>query len=299
MAVFPLSSYPDSEVRAYGTENPALFEVVHLSIITISSSEKEAGQLLGSVEAGTSSFEDAARANSKDSYAEKSGDMGIRMAYELATEIPDAGERQGIIGLARGAYSPVVKTPQGWAFFRAEEAPHPADLSDPAALEKVRAYIMSFERGRAEDWLLKEADVFSNAVRAGGFEAACLNLGVTARSFGPLTVNYGDAPFFAPLSSFGITELGSAGTNESFWRTAFTTPLGNPSAPLILGDNAAVLFPKEEIPADETDMENIKNYYSYYMGSSAEQGIRFYFLTNPKLEDKFMETFIRYFWSAD
>jgi hypothetical protein len=299
LAAFPLSSYPDSELLSYGTENSDFFRVTHLSVITISSSEREAGQLLRSIKEGTTTFEEAAKANSKDSYAEKSGDMGIKMAYELATEIPGVGEREAVIGLARGDYSPVVKTPGGWSFFRAEETPHPANLQDPAVLEKVRSYVISFERGRAEDWLLNEANDFINEVKAGDFKAACLDREITPKSFGPLAVNYGDAPFFTSLSSFGAAELGSAGNNENFWRTAFTTPLGSPSSPLILGDNAVVLFPREEIPADETNMDDIKNYYSSYMSGSAERALRSYFLTNPKLEDKFIEAFIKYFLPAN
>jgi parvulin-like peptidyl-prolyl isomerase len=298
LALFPLASYPDSEVAAYGREKPALFEVVHLSSITVSS-EKEAGQLLRSIGEGAAGFEETARGNSKDSYAEKSGDMGIKMAHELATDIPGAEERAAVIGLARGALSPVVKTPRGWSFFRAEEAPRAADLSDPAVLEKIRSYLMSFERGRIEDWVLGEANSFIAGIGERDFQTACAEGGIVFRNFGPLAVNYGDAPFFASLSSFGVTELESAGTNENFWRTAFTAPLGSPAAPLILGDNGAVIFPREEIPVDETVMENIKNYYPFYMGSSAEQGIRSHFLTSPKLEDKFMATFIRYFWPSN
>jgi hypothetical protein len=301
MAVFPLGSYPDGEVLAYGTENPDLFRTTRLSVITVGSGEREARQILGSIEAGTLTFEDAARANSKDGYAERGGDMGIKMAYELATEIPDPGERETVVGLAGGAYSPIVKTPGGWSFFRAEETPRPANFSDPPVLEKVRSYIFSFERGRVEDWLLGEAGSFIEEVRAGGFDTACLDRHITPKSFGPLAVNYGDAPFFAPLSSFGVAELGSArepgyaGTNEIFWRAAFTTPPHSPSSPLILGDNAVVLFPEEEVPADETDTEDIKNYYSVSMSRLTEQALRFYFLTNPMLEDGFNRAFSRYF----
>ncbi|MDR1058946.1 MAG: SurA N-terminal domain-containing protein [Treponema sp.] len=304
MAAFPLSSYPDGEVLAYGEENPDLFRTARLSVITVGSGEREARQILGSIEDGTLTFEDAAKANSRDGYAERGGDMGIKMAYELATEIPDPGERETVVGLAGGAYSPIVKTPGGWSFFRAEEAPRPANFSDPAVLEKVRSYIISFERGRAEDWLLGEANRFIEEVRAAGFEAACLDRHIPIKSFGPLAVNYGDAPFFAPLSSFGVAELGSAreagyaGTNEIFWRTAFTTPSHSPSSPLILGDNAVVLFPGEEVPADETDMEDIKNYYSVSMSRFTEEALRFYFLTNPKLEDGFNGAFRRYFLPA-
>jgi hypothetical protein len=138
MAAFPLSSYPDTEVAAYTAANPQLFKVTHLSKITISSSEREAQQILGSVKDGTLTFEEAAQNHSQDYYADRGGDMGVKMVYELVSEAPDAQDRDAIAALAAGEFSSIVKVPAGWAFFRAEAAPYPADTSDSSLRDKIR-----------------------------------------------------------------------------------------------------------------------------------------------------------------
>ncbi|MDR2110540.1 MAG: SurA N-terminal domain-containing protein, partial [Spirochaetaceae bacterium] len=102
MVSFPLDSYPDGEVVAYAAAEPSLFRTRHLSRITVTSSEREARQVLDSVKNGTQTFEEAARTQSQDSYAERGGDMGTQLAYELVNEVPDSAERESVIATAAG-----------------------------------------------------------------------------------------------------------------------------------------------------------------------------------------------------
>jgi hypothetical protein len=294
LALFPLSAYPDSEVSAYAEEHAELFQVVHHSVITLTASEKEAKQVWESVRNGTAVFEEAAGASSKDSYADRGGDMGVRMAWELETEVPDAAERREVLALAKGELSRVVKVPAGWAFFRAEEDARPADMGEAGNVEKARAYLTEFERGRMEDWLIRQADGLIARAKAAGFDAACADYAVSRKSFGPLPLNYGGAPLFTSLAASGVSELAEASTNEYFWRACFAGPVGSPAAPVVLGNNVAVVFPKEESPAEENTVNNIEAYYTYWTENLTQQDIRGYFLDNPKLEDKFMEAFLKY-----
>jgi hypothetical protein len=292
MAAFPLSSYPDTEIIAHVKDNPALFMTTHLSKITISSGEREAQQVLTSVQEGTLSFEDAARTHSQDFYAEKGGDMGLKMVYELISEVPDTAEREAVAALRGGEYSSVIKVPSGWAFFRAEAAPYPADTGDSSQLEKIRYYLMYSERGRVEDWVIRQAEEFSALVRETDFDSAIQAKGLTKRNFGPLALNYGGNELFPTLSSFSVTELLYADSNELFWRTAFSTPLRTPSTPFVILDNILVLYPVEENPAEETSKENIESAYSsYWLSYNAERNLRSFFLGSANLQDRFSETF--------
>jgi hypothetical protein len=305
MVAFPLNSYPDAEVTAYAAANPDLFRVTHLSKITINSSEREAQQVLASIQDGTITFEDAARTHSQDSYAEKGGDMGLKLAYELSSEIPDTQERTAVIALAKGAYSSIVKVPSGWAFFRVEEDPYPVNTEDQALFEKIRAYISDFERGRMEDWLINQAREFIAAVNESGFDLeanrspfdiAAAAKGLTKQSFGPLPLNYGETDLFTTLSSLSVPELASAGSNENFWRTAFFTALNTSSEPLVIGNNVVVLYPREETGKEDSEIENIKTMYtSYWLSYNTDQSMRSYFLSSDKLEDRFMAVFLQYF----
>lgn len=300
MTAFSIDDYPDSEITAYAGENADLFRVTHFSKITVNSSEREARQILDSIKAGTTTFEDAAKTHSQDSYAEKGGDMGIKLAYELTVEAPAAEDRETLLALGKGEYSDLIKLDSGWAFFRVEDIPYPADTGDSATLEKVRSYIREFERGRMEDWTIARAEEFIAQAAESGFDGAVIERSLEKRSFGPVPVNYGEVDLFTTLGSFSVGEISGASSDENFWRTAFSTPLDTLSSPLVLGNNVLVLFPREESGADESASRNIESLLSsYWLSSNAEQTIRSFFLNNEKLEDRFFETFLRYFWPQE
>ncbi|MDR3148384.1 MAG: SurA N-terminal domain-containing protein [Treponema sp.] len=308
MVSFSLDSYPDEEIVAYVESEPDLFRTVHLSRITITSSEREARQVLDSVVNGTQTFEEAARTQSQDSYAERGGDMGLQMAYELAREVPDSAERESVIATALGAYSPLVKAPSGWAFFRADEEARPADTDDPANLSKIRSYMRNFERGRMEDWLFAQARLLIDATKEDGFDVAVEAGGAQKRNFGPLPLNYGGVAItdssqgtnlFPTLSAESISELIPAESNENFWRAAFFTPLETPSEPLVVGDNVLVLYPREEIMRDEADTEGIITFYSTWVSSGAETSLRSHFMNSDKLVDNFFATYLQYLLPAN
>ncbi|MCL2831876.1 MAG: SurA N-terminal domain-containing protein [Treponema sp.] len=295
MVAFPISSYPDSEIASWVTANPSLFRITHFSKISVAS-EREARQILASVKAGSETFEDAAKNKSVDSYAENSGDMGSKMVFELLTEIPDEQIREQIISLPKGEISDVVKiSDSSWAFFRAEETARPADTNDAVIMDRIRNYTMTYERGRAEDWLIGKANEFMASVVSNDFDSAVTQWALTKQTFGPLPLNYGDVSFFTSVSSSQVPELNGAGSNDTFWKACFNTPLKLPSNPIVLGDNVIVIYPTEEITADEQETSFIRMYYSYWLNQADDQDIRSYFLSNGKLSDKFWDTFSRLF----
>ncbi|MDR2185005.1 MAG: peptidylprolyl isomerase [Treponema sp.] len=306
MAAFPLSAYPDSEVILYVQNNPDLFKVVHFSMITIKSSEREARQILASIQNGTTTFEDAARTQSQDNYADSGGDTGVKLAYEMVKEIPDTQERETVLSLQRGGYSGIVKVPDGWGFFRCEETPYPADTGDTNTLEKIRSYYMEHERGRVEDWLISRAEEFAADAKEAGFDTALANSGLEKRSFGPLPINYGGNTFFSggynynlftPLNSFSVEELTNADTSEIFWRTAFSTPLNTPSTPVVVNNYIMVFYPREEIIPDSDKTSSVENFYTYWLSYFTGIHLRSFFSNTGKLDDQFISVFFRQLWS--
>ena len=297
-AIFPLSSYPDSEVIAFAEENQEPFRITRLSRITVNS-EWEARQLLDMVRNGVSTFEEVARNNSVDLFAERGGDMGMRMAYELIPEIWDVPARESVINLASGELSDVVNVSlgwagMGWAFFRAEEAAQPADTGDPLQLDRVRNHIMTNMVGRVEDWVIAEAENFSAQVRERGFEEVATEGNIMRRNFGPIPINFGNSTLFSMVSAAGVPEIQHAGNDPFFWRAAFSTPLLTPSNPVVLGDNILVLFPLEESYADEFDRGLIESYYPFRVRDYISMVYRNYFLMdNARLDDRFEQAFWR------
>jgi hypothetical protein len=297
-AAFNLRDYPDTELRTYAAQNSPLFTTLHLSRITVTAGEREARQILASVREGSSSFEDAARNQSQDSYADRGGDMGTQMAYELSALITNEAERSQVLSLSRGEISDLISLGESWAFFRAEEDPVPLDLNNSAQGEQVRSYLLLFERGRMVDYFIRRAEELRARAAAGGeggFDEALREAGLEKFSFGPLAVNYGNLEFFPVLRSvegFSDTILANFAVTESFWETAFHTPPGTVSEPLELGDQVLVLLPREaEEPGDEDESTRLS--FQYY-SQSATRNIDSFFIQSPKLKNQFWETYSRY-----
>jgi parvulin-like peptidyl-prolyl isomerase len=299
MVSFSLDAYPESEIIAFASSNTALFQTVHLSKITVKASESEARQVLESVQNGAATFEEAAKNHSVDSStSEKGGDMGVKMAFELTSEIPGAAEREAVIALAKGGFSSIIKTDAGWTFFRAEEEPRPADVADTAVVQKIKAYIMDFERGRVEDWFIKQAEAFAADSQTRGFDEVVSERELEKKQFGPVPLNYGGNQLLPPLDS-SITELSGAVSNENFWQTAFSTPLNTVSKPIAVGANVLVLHPVEENPADETNAGYIESAYSsYWLSYIMGQKVNSHFITSDKLKDDFLTVYFKYFSST-
>ncbi|MDR0443192.1 MAG: SurA N-terminal domain-containing protein [Treponema sp.] len=296
MASFQLDDYPASEYMAYAQENPDLFKSIHLSRISVNSGEREARQILNSIKDGTTTFEDAARSQSQDPYSERGGDMGIRYLYELEWEITEPAAREKIISFGRGEMSDVMQIGSMWAFFRVEDELKAANLEDATVIERIRFYMKSNVKGRMEDWAIAAAMDFIADVKSSNFDAALDKIKKTKSSFGPIPVNYGDVDLFSTLASFSIPELANSSTNDYFWKIAFSTQLNTPSEPFVQGDNVLVFLPVEVTETEEVDIEGIASVYSsYWANSIAERSLQTYFLGSEKTEDRFYQTYDRYF----
>ncbi|MDR2597381.1 MAG: SurA N-terminal domain-containing protein [Treponema sp.] len=294
-------NYPESEYQSYAREKTDLFRTIHLSMLSVNSSEREAKKILDSIKKGTITFEDAARAQSQDNYASKGGDTGSRYYYEIENEITVTAVREAVINLRKGELSDCFKVGDNWVIFRIEDEIKPADFNDYSVMDRVRSYLKSFDRGRMEDWAVAKTKEFITDAQNSGFDTAALQWSLNKFSFGPLPLNYAGVDLFTSLESFsdsGIPqqELQSLSRNENFWKIAFSAKLNTPSEPLVQGDNVLVLFPVEETNIDETEKEKFASAYtSYWVNMLAEQSLQSYFMTNPRLDDRFWDTFFKYF----
>ena len=300
VVIFKVDDYPASEYVSFARENAQLFDSIHLSGISVNN-EKEAQRILASVKDGTLLFEDAARSQSQNAYADRGGDMGSRLFHELEQDIPGISDREAVFGLEKGALSGIIKNGDKWSFYRIEEEKTEADFEDEAVMEKVKSYVASFRRGLMEDWAIAQAESFSEEAKLSGFDSAARSRLLDKQSFGPLPINYGGLDLFTKLESFtipGLTanDLGTIARNENFWKIAYSTELNTPSEPFVQGNNVLVFLPTEEAEADHGSIENISSMYSsYWVNSTTEQSLNTYFLTSDKMEDNFWEVYFRVF----
>jgi hypothetical protein len=300
LAVFSRSSYPDSEVAAYAAANPEHFRMVHLSKITLDSTEKEARQILDSVQSGKTGFEDTARNRSKDSYKDQGGDMGVRMAHELYNSIADEAQRKAVLTLKPGEFSEIVKDPAGWAFYRAEEAPYDADFSLQENIDKARSYMTQHAGGVMENWLAARAEEFISRAKGRDFEAAAKEAGAELKELGPVCLNYGNVSLFSALGS-DDKSLQSAVTNENFWRIAFTTPLDIPSAPFTIDTSIIVLQAVQETVKDDTEKGYTADFYASdsWQNNVEDSDLRAGVTGSPKTQDQFFVTYLNRILSSN
>ncbi|MDR2543454.1 MAG: SurA N-terminal domain-containing protein [Treponema sp.] len=301
MVSFSIDDYPESEFLSYADENQELFNSIHLSIITITGSEREARRVLASIKDGVTTFEDAARVNSKDGYADMGGDMGTRYFFELTNDIPNPLDRENIYNLRKDEISDVVAVNDGWAIFRVENEKTAANFDDSFVMDRVRSHVRSFAPGRMEDWAIEQANDFIKDAAESGFDNAARWLNKERQSFGPLPINYSGVDFFTALESFTIsgltrTDLQDISRNERFWRIAFSTPVNTTTDPFVHGSNVFVFFPTEEKEADEYTIEMIESSYSWQLNNISEQSMRSYFLTSERAssDDFFWDAYFRF-----
>jgi hypothetical protein len=290
LVAFPLDAFPHSEIVSFAETNPDLFRMVRFSSITVGS-EREARQILSSIRNGTVSFEEAAHNHSMDWAAERGGDMGSFLSFELTWLVENEEARQSILNLATGELTNVFSLPRGWAFYRINEAAVQTDVNDPALQVRIQNYFTQNMRGRIEDWAISEAERFSALARQIGFDAAIAAEAMTKATFGPIPLNFGNSVLFTSISTAGVPELEAAGNDIFFWRTAFTTPVNTLSRPIVVRDNVILLLPLDETPMYESDIEFIESFYPFWIRNSSEDAYRAYFLNSERLDDRFNEAF--------
>jgi hypothetical protein len=297
---FNVDDYPEAEYLSYAAENERLFSSIHLSKITVNSSEREARKIIDSIKDGTTTFEDAARAQSIDTYADRGGDMGLRYYYEMDREIYDAAQRDTVVSLPRGELSDIIRVDNSWVIFRVEDALKPADFADDTVMERVRLYVKDWDRGRMEEWAFGKANDFIELAKTSGFDMAVRFSYLQKSSFGPLSINFGGIDLFDALEASAITglteqDLKDLSSNENFWKTAFGTPLYTPSEPLVQGNKVLVFLPTEQIETDEEALEGIANSYKdYWLTRITEESVQYYFRNHPKMDDRFIDTYLEY-----
>jgi peptidyl-prolyl cis-trans isomerase D len=301
MVYFLIDEFPDSEYLSYARENSDIFRTIHLSKITVKSGERAAKKILESIKDGTTTFEDAAKAQSQDNYADRGGDMGVQYAYDLEREITDEAARENIFSLGKGELSAVVNLDEKWVFFRVEDELKPADFDDNAVMDRVRSYMRNYERGRMEDWAIARADEFIADAKTEGFENTARRKVKEKISIGPLPINYGNVQLFTTLTSFNAPalqgqELSDLSKNANFWKTAFSTPLNTLSKPLVHGSKVLVFFPDMQIDIDKERADEISSMYSnYWLGNVTEQSLQPFFMNSPRMKNNFWETYSKFF----
>jgi peptidyl-prolyl cis-trans isomerase D len=289
---FPFSSFPQEEVQKFGQANKSRFVKVKVSRILVKSKESEAKEIHKKLVEKTSSFEELAKTYSKDSYADKGGDMGWRYAYDLEADFEAKETAQKVLSLKTGELSDVLKGTFGWMVYRCDAEAVDADFSDAAVLTDVRGYITTYEKGKIEDYFNERAGQLSRAAADKGFDKACKEMGLKVVSTEPFPVNLGSVFSFAPLQADPSTETPTAAaTSEDFFYRAFTLGKDQVSAPIVLDDQVLVLKLKAEQQLPDSTLGLLGQWLAYVANQSLQTDLSTALMTPDKLKDNFSATF--------
>ncbi|MBP3417209.1 MAG: peptidylprolyl isomerase [Spirochaetaceae bacterium] len=291
---FDMANYPAEEAVLWGTNNANLFTRHDLSVVSVAD-ETEAANLLTQLQNNEILFEDAVTELSRNYYSGTDGKLTNAYEYQLNNIVTDESALSEITSLTEGALSGVIPTSNGYSIFRCDGSAVPANFEDETLVDAVISYMKSYESGIIETYYLDLAQNFWNTASVSGPEVACVEFGVTPTQVGPFPLNYGDSPLLTSMSSTDVA-LAGASTNENFMKTAFSMQMNEISSPMVLNNNVVLLMLTDEttVPAEG----NIA-FYADYVNQFDQAAIQNAIMTSDKLQNDFLNVFLKYFMSFE
>lgn len=290
LASFSLLDYPDTEVAKWGESNKDLFTRYDMSVISVADATT-AETVLGRIKNNELVFEDAVTEYSTNYYSGTDGKLTSAYKHQLQNILTDATSLTALQNLPAGQISEVMQTQNGYAIFKNNTAPTPADMTDADTLAAVRSYISANEKGIIEDYFLNIAKDFWTAASTSSFAEACTQFNITPVDISPFALNYGNSPVLTSLQAADGSMV-NAEQNENFLKTIFSMKLNEISSPMVLNDNVVVLqyTQEENTVSAENTASTFAMYSTYFDQSSVQNSI----MSSDKLENNFLQVFYKY-----
>lgn len=294
MAITP-DSFPSDEVIAYGNEHTELFRKASFARITIKASADAARNVLDKLKEAPATFEDTAKTQSKDAYAEKGGLVGPQFYYSFKNEFEDESQARTVFSLAKDTLSDVIETPYGWIIYKCIEPASAPDWNDQQTVQVARSYIERYERGTIEDYLMELAAATKIEAAGVSFEAAADKAGFTRFDLNELTVNYGNIEIFPPVPEGEDNLLAGAAFSEDFFKELFVLENDEISNPVLVGENVILAKSLETTVLTEEELGIIDFYYPLIVQQYQQEELQRSILESELLEDNFDDIFSQYF----
>ena len=291
--VFDHAAYPDELAHEYAQNNPALFTLIDVSVITLGD-RTQAEELRASIVSGERSFEDAARMTSIDSFAAEGGRAGTWYLHELQGNFNNPEEVNALFSAEEGEITQAFDAPGGAVMYRVERAPFLPEFSDSEVLADVKTYIGTHETDLIASYVQQEAEDFANLVEAtGDFATAAQRAGVSVVSVDATPINVGGSSY---LTGFSYTDprghLRNLSSNTEAMRSLYTMPVGSVSSPIAANGTYVVAQVTGESAMDEGMREYLELVYPYMSQSQSQQDMIQAVFTSGKLQDNFLMTFM-------
>ncbi len=299
------ANYPQDKAIEWAKTNESLFRTIGLSKITITTSQQDAEKVLSQIKANSLSFEDAAKSHSKDAYADKGGDMGTVVFYDLKGQFQSDKDAESVMALKKGEISPIFKqSDKTWAFYKVNTESASPDFTKAAVIDEVKSYMFDKEKSVMETWALSIADTFTADASKTSFAGAAKKEGLEAKTAGPFILNYGKPAFYFYGQQVGLFQepyrssdnaLIDAEQNENFLNALFSTPKDAISKPVVLDTSVVVMKVIEDKEATDQQISYTKLSYPYFFQTALENELRTTILNSKSLKDNFNSTFAKFF----
>ena len=289
--VFPLSDYPEERVLSYAQANLMNFTELDISLITLSADDEAAANSIhADIKSGAVLFEDAAKNNSTDSYAENGGDAGWFSFNDLAQFFENEDAVHAIFSLEAGEVSDLYETAYGYSIIRVNDGPRMPDLTDPDKIDSIRSYMISYETELVTNYMTQQAEAFA-AQAADDFDAAAATSSLDIHESSSTPLNFNSSTF---LKSFAYTDadqyLASIGSDEAALKALYSTDPQQVSPIISLGDGLLVAYCTEVVDATDS-MDTLSLYYPYMVQQILQQEYTDQVFASDKLTDNFMQIF--------
>ncbi len=284
MAVFTTDKYPTSEVKKFAEENSKLFLIYNLSAVTMDK-ESDLKAVYKDVKAGKLEFDTAVAEKSTMMYTDSDGLLSNSYSYEIENILNNTDDFTQVKALEKDAYSNIIKTKQGYTFFKCNGNPIAADFSKESVLNDVSSYISTNEKSIIETYFLGLAGKLAEEAQSKSLSTAAKNAGASVINVPEFNLNYGNSSkFYAELPK-EVTDI-NAQNNEQFFTTAFGLAVNEVSQPLIIGDNIVVLQCKK-ISSKDVDTSTFSSTIEEMNSTSLQQSL----FSSKKVVDNFQQVF--------
>ena len=286
------ATYPDTEAWTYAEENPAPFQTMDLSILTVAT-EDEANTILTSIQNGEKTFESAVAESSTDSYKDAEGEMGRVMLNSLEGQLVDSTNATTIFSGAVGDVMGPFQTYSGYALYRINSETAAADLEEIDNLNAVKNYIAAHDAETMNAYLETKADeVYQTALT--NWDDATAVYGVTVTEVGAAAPNPASSSM---INGIALTDpdyrlANAAGSNEDFNKEIFTSEIGSVASPVQSGNAYIIVRSVESEGTSDLQSSYLTSLYpSFFVPYVTQSDLQSSVMTSEGFEDNFLNTY--------
>ncbi|MDX9938994.1 MAG: SurA N-terminal domain-containing protein [Sphaerochaetaceae bacterium] len=292
-AVFDASLYPDDLTKQYAMANPANFTLIDISVITVSDAQK-ATDLRNAIVSGSVSFEEAAKADSLDTFGSEGGKAGTWYLYELQDNFTNPEEVNVLFSTPAGEVSQVFASPGGSVIYRVERSPFLADFEDTEVLGDVKTYIGLKDAQIVETYLQQQATDFAALAATEDFAALAEAKKLITVEVDATPLNVGASNYLAGFAySDASGYLNSLSADVDAMRSLYGAAVGSVTGPFKANNAYVVAKVVSESPMEEGMRDYMKLIYPYMAQSQSQQDLVQSIFTSDKLQDDFLVAFMR------